>query len=186
MSHMTWQIANSVINKDKSALPPLYSRLEVLFFASDKANLFSENFFKNSNLDGSGSFLPAFLSRINQRNKLHNIPITTKFVKVITNLDSSEASGPDCIPMFFLKNCKPEFSLYWLQTLQYMSEGILSVRLLKRLICGVCTYKCRKRSSTKNYGPVSPLSVVNKIFKKLVHDRLIDHLKQCDLFSDFL
>ena len=43
-----------------------------------------------------------------------------------------------------------------------------------------------KMSSTKNYGPVSPLSVVNKIFKKLVHDRLIDHLKQCDLFSDFL
>ena len=30
--------------------------------------------------------------------------------KVITNLDSSKASGPNCIPVVVLKNCEPEFS----------------------------------------------------------------------------
>ena len=31
--------------------------------------------------------------------------------KVITNLDSSKASGPDCIiPVIVLKNCEPELS----------------------------------------------------------------------------
>ena len=30
--------------------------------------------------------------------------------KVITNLDSSKASGPDCIPVVILKNCEPEIS----------------------------------------------------------------------------
>ena len=30
--------------------------------------------------------------------------------KVITNLDSSKLSGPDCILVVVLKNCKPEFS----------------------------------------------------------------------------
>ena len=30
--------------------------------------------------------------------------------KVITNLDSSKASGPDCIPVVVLKNCGPELS----------------------------------------------------------------------------
>ena len=30
--------------------------------------------------------------------------------KVITNLDSSKASGPDCIPVVILKNCEPELS----------------------------------------------------------------------------
>ena len=30
--------------------------------------------------------------------------------KVITNLDSSMASGPDCIPVVVLKNCEPELS----------------------------------------------------------------------------
>ena len=28
--------------------------------------------------------------------------------KVITNLDSSKAFGPDCIPVVLLKNCEPK------------------------------------------------------------------------------
>ena len=57
-SHDFWRIANSVLNKDKSAIPPLFNVLEVLCSASNKAKLFAENFFKNSNLDGSG--IPLF------------------------------------------------------------------------------------------------------------------------------
>ena len=30
--------------------------------------------------------------------------------KVIANLDSSKASGPDCIPVVVLKNCEPELA----------------------------------------------------------------------------
>ena len=39
-----WQIANSVLNKDKSAIPPLFNSPEVLSSASDKAKLFAKNF----------------------------------------------------------------------------------------------------------------------------------------------
>ena len=46
-----WPIASSVLNKGKSAIPPLINRMEVLSSASDKAKLFAENFSKNSNLD---------------------------------------------------------------------------------------------------------------------------------------
>ena len=42
-----------------------------------------------------------------------------------------------------------------------------------------------ERSTAKNYGPVSILSVVSKVFEKLVNNRLVDHLEKCDLFSDF-
>ena len=45
-----WQIANSVLNKCKSAIPPLFNGAEVLSSASDKAKLFAKNFSKNSNL----------------------------------------------------------------------------------------------------------------------------------------
>ena len=48
----------------------------MLFSASDKAQLFPENFPKNSNLDDSGIFIPAFLSRTNL--KPHNISVTPK------------------------------------------------------------------------------------------------------------
>ena len=51
-----WGIANSVLNKGKSAIPPLFNGPEVLSSASDKAKLFAENFSKNSNLDDSGIF----------------------------------------------------------------------------------------------------------------------------------
>ena len=52
-SHDFWRIANSVLNKGKSAIPPLFNGPEVLSSASDKAKLFPENFSMNSNLDNS-------------------------------------------------------------------------------------------------------------------------------------
>ena len=42
-----------------------------------------------------------------------------------------------------------------------------------------------ERSAAKNYHPVSLLSVVSKVFEKLVNNRVVDHLENCDLFSDF-
>ena len=103
------QIANTILNKGKSTIPPLFNGPEVLSSASDKEKLFAENFSKNSNLDDSGISLPAFPSRTNL--KLHNISVTPKMVKkVIMNLDLSKASGPDCIPVVVLKNCEPELS----------------------------------------------------------------------------
>ena len=53
-----WRIANSVLNKGKSAIPSLFNGPEVLSSASDKAKLFAENFSKNSNLDDSGISFP--------------------------------------------------------------------------------------------------------------------------------
>ena len=57
--------------------------------AFDKAKLFTEKYFKNSNLVDSGL-------------KLHNISVTPRMVKkVITNLDLSKVFGPDCIQWLF-------------------------------------------------------------------------------------
>ena len=93
-----WQIANSVRDKGKSAIPLLFNGPRVSSSASDKAELFAKNFSKNSNLDDSGISLPVFPSRTNL--KLHNIStIPTSIKKVIMNLDSSKASGPDGIPL---------------------------------------------------------------------------------------
>ena len=87
-----WQIVNSVLNKGKSATPPLFNGPEVLSSASDKAKLFAENFSMNSNLDDSGISSPVFPSRTNL--KLHNLSVTPKMVrKVAINLDLSKASG---------------------------------------------------------------------------------------------
>ena len=106
---MFYHFPKSVLNKGKSAIPPLFSSQDVLSSASDKAKLFAKNFSKKSNLDDLGISLPVFPSRTSL--KLRNISITPKMVKkVIMKLDSSKASGPDCIPVVVLKNCEPELS----------------------------------------------------------------------------
>ena len=43
-----------------------------------------------------------------------------------------------------------------------------------------------ERSTAKNYCPVSLLSVVGKVFEKLVNNTIVDHhLEKDGLFSDF-
>ena len=39
-----------------------------------------------------------------------------------------------------------------------------------------------ERSTAKNYHPVSLLSVISKVFEKLVNNRIVDHLEKCGLF----
>ena len=91
-----WRIANSLLNKGKSAIPPQFNSPAVLSSASDKAKLFAEKFSKISDLDDAGISLPVFPSRTSL--KLYNISVTPRTVKkVIMNLDLSEASGSDCI-----------------------------------------------------------------------------------------
>ena len=174
-----WQIANSVLNKVKSTIPPLFNYPEVLSSASDRAKWFAENFSKNSNLDDWGISLPVFSSRTNL--KLHNISVTLKIVKkVIMDLDLSKISSPDCIPLVVLKNCEPEVSY-------------ILAELFNKCLKESCFPDCWKvssvvpvfknvgeRSTAKNYRPVSLLCVVSKVFEKLV-----DHLEKCGLFLIF-
>ena len=105
--------------------------------------------------------------------------------KVLMNFDLSKASGPDCIPVVVLKNCEPELSY-------------ILAKLFNKCLKESCFPDCWKflsvvpvfknvveRSTAKNYRPVSLLSVVSKVFEKLVNNRIVDHLEKCGLFSDF-
>ena len=153
----------------------------MLSSVSDKEIWFAENFSKNSNLDDLGISLPVFPSRTNL-----NISVTTKMVKkVIINLDLLKPSGPDCIPVLVLKNCEPELSY-------------ILAELFNKFLKESCFPDCWKvssvvpvfknvgeRSTAKNYRPFSLLSVVSKVFEKLLNNRIVDHLEKCGLFSDF-
>ena len=102
--------------------------------------------------------------------------------KIITNLDSSKASGPDCIPVVVLKNCEPE--------LPYMLAELFNMCLKES-----CLSDCWKvswvapvfknileRSTAKNYRTVGRLSVVSKVFIKLLNNRIVDHPEKCGHF----
>ena len=102
------------------------------------------------------------------------------------NLGLSQASsGPDSIPVVVLKNCESE-------------RSYILAELFNKCLTESCFPDCWKvssvvsvfknvgeRSAAKNYRPISLLSVVSKVFEKLVNTRIVDHLEKCGLLSGF-
>ena len=179
-----WQIANSVLNKGKSTIPPLFNGPEVLSSASDKAKIFAENFSKNSNLDDSGISLPVFPSITNL--KLHDISVIPKMVeKVIMNLDLSKESGPDCIPVVVLKNCEAELSYILAEFFNKCLKESCFPDSWKVSLVVLVFKNVGEWSTAKKCHPVSLLSVISKVFEKLKNNRIADRLEKCGLFSSF-
>ena len=105
--------------------------------------------------------------------------------KVIMNLDLPKASGPDYIPVMVRQNCESELS--------YILAELFN-KCLKRSCFPDCwkvssvvpVFKnAGEMSTAQNYCPVSLLSVVSKVFEKLLNNRIVYHLQKCGLFSDF-
>ena len=87
--------------------------------------------------------------------------------------------------MVVLKNCESELS-YILAELfnKYLKESCFPD--CWKISSVVPVFKnVRERSTAKNYLPVSLLSVVSKVFEKLVNNSIIGHLEKCGLFSYF-
>ena len=151
--------------------------------AHDKTKLFAKNFSNNSNLDDSGISLPVFLCRTHL--KLH-ISVNPKRVKkVIMNLDLSNSSGPDCIPVVVLKICESELSFILAELFNKCVKESCFQDCLK-VISVVPVFKnAGERSTAKNHRPVTLLYVVSKVFEKLVSNKIVHHLEKFGLFSDF-
>ena len=101
------------------------------------------------------------------------------------DLDSLKASVLDCIPVVALRSYESELSY-------------ILVELLKICLRESCFRDCWKVSlvvpvfkdvgesfTTKSYHPVSLLSVVSKVFEKLVNNKIVDHLKKWAFYLIF-
>ena len=92
--------------------------------------------------------------------------------KVVMNLELSNTSGPDCIPLVVQKNCEPEHS--------YILPELFNTCLKESCFPDcfssvVLVFKnVGERSTAKNYRPVSLFSVVSKLFEKLVNNGIVD------------
>ena len=84
--------------------------------------------------------------------------------------------------MVVLKNCEPELS-YILAELFNMclKESCWKVSSVVPVFKNV-----GERSTAKNYRPVNFLSVVSKVFEKLVNNRILDHLVAFFLISSMV
>ena len=101
------------------------------------------------------------------------------------NLDLSKASGPDCIPVVVLKNCELELSYILAELFNKCLKESCFPDCWKVLSVVLVFKNVGERSTAKNYCSVSLLSVVGKVFEKLVSNRIVDYLEKYDLFPDF-
>ena len=97
---------------------------------------------------------------------------------VIQNLDLLKASGPDCILVVVLKNCEPQLS--------YLLDDLFSMCLLE-FVFPDCWKVSSEVPVLEVYDKKLPpclifLSVVSKVFQKLVNNRFVDQLEKCRLF----
>ena len=152
--------------------------LLLLSSASDKPKLFFLKTFLETLILMTQAFLYLFFfSKPNL--KLHIISVTSMLVKkVISYLNLSKTSGPDIVLVVVLSNCEAElFNIYLKESCFPDCWKFSSVVPIFKNVGESC--------ATKIYRPVSLLSVVSKVYEKLVNNRSFDQLEKHGFFSDF-
>ena len=97
--------------------------------------------------------------------------------KIINDLNVKKSIGPFGVPVFLLKKFKTFFS-FWLSELVNLSfetglfPDVLKIAKVNPL------HKKESKLDHRNYRPISLLSVVSKIFEKLIYKRIYFYLDQ--------
>ena len=102
--------------------------------------------------------------------------------KIITNLDSSEGSGRDYIPVLILKSCEPELS-YILAEI-YFWRNLLFQIVGKSHCCSLYLRMLRKCLLLKTTALLIFFLWLVK-YLLFVNNKNVDHLEKCGLFTHF-
>jgi hypothetical protein len=102
--------------------------------------------------------------------------------RVIESLKASQTHGYDVISNNILKACKTYIStpLSYLCN-RVLFEGVFPDRLKYAII--VPAYKKGDKNNLSNYRPIPILTTFIKIFQKVMHSRLLEHLNKNNILS---
>ena len=154
--------------------------------AEDIAGCFGRFFSKKCCLE-NGDFdqadIPVFPPRCTSAlSSVRFRPSTVR--RLLRQLDPSKATGPDKVPSRVLKECAEVlappfsklFSLCFRCGIQPSGWKIANV---------VSVHKKKARSETKNYRPVSLLSIASKVMEKIINTSIMNFLERENLLSAY-
>ena len=109
---------------------------------------------------------------------------STEIEKLISNLDCKKSPGFDELSAKFLKLCAPHIS----ETLANIfnisiSSGVYPDYLKTARVTPI--YKSGEKSDPSNYRPISVLSLMNKVFEKILHKRLYKYLTKFKILYEY-
>ena len=84
--------------------------------------------------------------------------------------------------MVVLKNCEPELSYILAELFNKCLKEYCVLDCWNVSLVVLAFKNVGERSIAKNYHPLSLLSVVSKVFEKLVNNRIADQLEKCGIF----
>ena len=105
-------------------------------------------------------------------------------LKLLKNIDISKAAGIDNLPGRFLRDgavslAKPAPKICNLSIKSRIFTDLCKLAKLKPI------FKKALRMDPSNYRPISLLPLISKIFKKIVHDQMVDYLAQYNILDKY-
>ena len=180
-----WKTLKAFISSDsKPSVPPLVNNDHLLTDSEQKANLLNDFFVSQSSLDDS-NIEPPLVHTNNSAPSLVPELITPEQVKsVLKSLPSGKASGPDLINNCILSKTSNEIS----EPLCNLFNSCMSSKVFPRIwkeAYVTAVFKKGDPSIVNNYRPISLLSVIGKVFEKLIFRQIFNFLKDTDFLSPY-
>ena len=169
-------------HKSFPSLPPLLTENNELVFDNlQKANIFNK-FFQSIYTKDNGQTLN-LPERTSPENSIYNFYITPEQItSAITNLPRKASQTPDKIPAILLKNIHPSINEFL--TLLF-NLSLQTGKLPWQWKCSNITpiFKKGSKNSPQNYRPIALTSVICRVFEKIIHTNILNHLLSNNLLS---
>ena len=178
-----WRITNKVLGRGKASIPTLVEGPIQVISSTDKTSIFASKFASHSTLDDQGCLPPEFPNLTDER--LCDLKVSAgQISKLIKELDSTKATGPDSIPVVVLKHLSPELSPILAKLFnRCLKEKCFPTSWKTSAVCPVFK-NAGDKSAPSQYRPISLLSIISKLFESVINKGVIDHLVKNNLLSD--
>ena len=169
-----WRITNKVLGRGKASIPTLVEGPTQVISSTDKASIFASKFASHSTLDDQGCLPPDFPPLTDER--LCDLKVSAgQISKLIKELDSTKATGPDSIPVVVLKHLSPELSPILAKLFnRCLKEKCFPTSWKTSAVCPVFK-NAGDKSAPSQYRPISLLSIISKLFESVINKGVLDH-----------
>ena len=166
--------------QDNIGVSPLKQKGNLISDSKGKADILVEQF-QSVFTQVKDSILPDLSNK--KIPSMRNIIIESKGVeKLLSNLKTSKAVGPDIIPNIVLKTCASELSVGLGSIFQYsLDTGTLPMDWRDANISPV--FKKGDRHQAENYRPVSLTSISCKLLEHILCSHILKHFEQYNVLT---
>ena len=159
------------VSKSSSIPSTMYSNSTSANTELEKANIFNDYFYSVFTQAPSDFSTPGSTAIVSINISISEVNVYNTLI----NLDITKASGPDSIPPIVLSKCvsllcKP---LHYLFSLSLKYGNLPTDWKIHKIIP---IFKSCDSTLVKNYRPISLLSNTSKVLKRIIYDKIIDHI----------